>query len=392
MQDIAVTESTLAELEAVIEHGLQKYIEVGLALLTIRDRKLYREQGHTTFEDYCQKRWGWSRVRAHQMIDGARVAGLLTTVNTAPPETERQARELTPIMRQGPDKVAEVWQEVKQRFGDDVTAADVRTVVQEHIPPKQVPFPTDREILAAADKAEAEGSGLGQKEWDALPESYTGDCYKQCYGPRVMVKGDVLEYGVRGVYKCTGCGYQYAPFCQPAPIQQPPPAPTNVYQPMAVHYSSETPEWYTPKPIIERVQRCLGQIDLDPCSNTGTPNVPALLHYTVQEDGLAHDWRGRVYMNPPYGRVIAGWVAKFWQEYAAGHVAEGIALVPARTDTDWFRLLRDCAVCFIDGRLHFNDSDAGAPFPSCAVYAGPNVKRFAEVFGAIGDVWTRWSG
>lgn len=175
---------------------------------------------------------------------------------------------------------------------------------------------------------------------------------------------------------------------QGACIEVPPAQPDR----MAVHFSSETPEWYTPQDIVQRVRDALGEITLDPCSNRGAPNVPAEYHYTADDDGLARDWCGRVYMNPPYGRVIGDWVAKFWQEYASGRVVEGIALVPARTDTDWFRLLRDCAVCFIDGRLHFNDSDAGAPFPSCAVYAGPNVKRFAEVFGAIGDVWTRWSG
>lgn len=326
MQDIAVTESTLAELEAVIEHGQQTFIEVGLALLAIRDRRLYRDQGHSTFEDYCQKRWGWQRAHAYRMIDSAKVAAVLSPMGDMP-ETERQARELTPIMRQDPAHVAEVWHEVKQRFGDDVTAADVRTVVQEHMPPK--------------------------------PELSTYEFNRQ----------QILEANRQGA-------------CIEVPATQ--------ADGMAVHYSSETPEWYTPKPIIERVRRSLGQIDLDPCSNTGTPNVPALQRYTVQDDGLAHDWRGKVYMNPPYGRAIAPWIEKFRQEYTIGNMTAGIALVPARTDTDWFRMLNQYAICFIDGRLHFNDSDAGAPFPSCAVYAGDDIAGFAFAFGEIGDVWVRW--
>jgi len=48
----------------------------------------------------------------------------------------------------------------------------------------------------------------------------------------------------------------------------------------AVHYSSETPEHYTPKVILEAVVECLGEIDLDPCSNSGDPNVPARMHFT----------------------------------------------------------------------------------------------------------------
>jgi hypothetical protein len=51
----------LAELERVIERGLQSFVEVGKALADIRDGKLYRCQGDATFEDYCQQRWGFSR-------------------------------------------------------------------------------------------------------------------------------------------------------------------------------------------------------------------------------------------------------------------------------------------------------------------------------------------
>jgi hypothetical protein len=35
-------------------------IDVGLALLEIRDQRLYREAGYRTFEEYCKERWGWS--------------------------------------------------------------------------------------------------------------------------------------------------------------------------------------------------------------------------------------------------------------------------------------------------------------------------------------------
>ena len=93
---------------------------------------------------------------------------------------------------------------------------------------------------------------------------------------------------------------------------------------------------------IEAVVACLGTIDLDPCSNAeGKPNVPARKHYTAADDGLSKQWRGRVYMNPPYGDEIDAWVAKLCEEHQAGRVPEAIALVPARTDTEWFARLRD---------------------------------------------------
>ena len=133
-----------------------------------------------------------------------------------------------------------------------------------------------------------------------------------------------------------------------------------------------------------------GVIDLDPCSDSGdTPNVPALAHFTSSDDGLAQGWGGKVYMNPPYGRVIGDWVAKLAGEFQAGNVTEAIALVPARTDTSWFQLLRDCAICFVSGRLKFSGGGNSAPFPSAAAYFGHEPDAFLVAFGDIGDVWGR---
>ncbi len=159
---------------------------------------------------------------------------------------------------------------------------------------------------------------------------------------------------------------------------------------LSVHYSSESPEWYTPPEIVERVIRCLGAIDLDPCSNSGAPNIPASLHFTESDNGLLQEWQGRIYMNPPYGRPIARWVEKLCGEYRAGHVSAAVALVPARTDTTWFQMLRDAAMCFIDGRLKFSGHDNAAPFPSAAAYLGDNIAAFADAFGGAGDIWVRW--
>lgn len=160
---------------------------------------------------------------------------------------------------------------------------------------------------------------------------------------------------------------------------------------MAVHYSSETPEWYTPPELIACVVATLGRIDLDPCSNVGRPNVPAASHFTVDHDGLSLPWSGLVYMNPPYGDGIGRWVEKLRAEYLAGNVTAAIALVPARTDTAWFAALRDGAICFVRGRLRFSGHQNSAPFPSAAVYFGPDAAAFVAAFQSTGDVWTRLS-
>lgn len=160
---------------------------------------------------------------------------------------------------------------------------------------------------------------------------------------------------------------------------------------LAVHYSSATPEHYTPRHIIDRAIRCLEWISLDPCSNSHVnPNVPAARHFTAADDGLAQEWKARtVWVNPPYGKVLKSWVLKLIEEYAKGNIEQALILVPARTDTGWFQLLRDYPICFVRGRLKFGDAVNSAPFPSAIVYLGANKSRFYECFHDLGDIYER---
>lgn len=166
---------------------------------------------------------------------------------------------------------------------------------------------------------------------------------------------------------------------------------------LSIHYSSETPEHYTPKHILSMVSEVMNGIDLDPCSNSkDDPNVPAGEHYTLEDDGLSQTWNGSVFLNPPYGREIGGWIDKLRQEFENGHVTEAIALVPARVDTSWWNKLTSTEnayplVCFIKGRLTFIGNDDPAPFPSAVVYLGDNRIEFYFVFSAIGCIWSTWN-
>lgn len=153
-------------------------------------------------------------------------------------------------------------------------------------------------------------------------------------------------------------------------------------------FTSDTPEWYTPKHVVAAVSAAMGGIDLDPCADVGK-GIPAAAHFTADDDGLSQPWRGRVYMNPPYGRTIGQWVDKLAEEFEYGNIAEAIALVPARTDTSWWAHLPASMVCFVTGRLSFSDHENAAPFPSAACYLGPNGRRFAEEFLSLGIVYVR---
>lgn len=134
---------TLADLEAVIERGKQTFIEVGGALLEIRDRQLYRARGFATFDGYCRDHWDFGSSRAGQLIAAAEVAQSVTTVTLPPPPTERTARELVSVRgRLGDAAVREVWQQATQvalRKARPVTAADVREAASTHLPAPSTP-------------------------------------------------------------------------------------------------------------------------------------------------------------------------------------------------------------------------------------------------------------
>ena len=81
----------LAALEGIIETGMQTFIEVGEALLEIRNDRLYREQGFATFESYCRERWQWSKSHVNRQIQAAQVVQNLTPIG-AKPQNEAQAQ------------------------------------------------------------------------------------------------------------------------------------------------------------------------------------------------------------------------------------------------------------------------------------------------------------
>lgn len=95
MNDVEQTiPARLAEEESVIERGQQTFIEVGNALMRIRDQQLYCET-HTTFEAYCRERWDWSYVTAFRHIQAAEAVATLPIGNV--PRSESVARGLVTL-------------------------------------------------------------------------------------------------------------------------------------------------------------------------------------------------------------------------------------------------------------------------------------------------------
>ena len=296
--------SRLRELETIVTAGLESFVAVGEALAEIRDDKLYRLDGFSTFEHYCRERFGLSERRAYQAMDAASVAEAIeeaqeaqsegcTVVQLFNPANEAQARELVPLL------------------GNPTALVGVLELLGASTKP-----------LTAAAVREEVGRALGHP---AIP-------------------------------------------------------------PSTVPYSDE---WYSAAEVVEAGRRALGGLDLDPAScEVANATVQAAKFFDEATDGLSQEWRGRVWLNPPFSDGPA-FIEKLMSEYEAGRVEAAVLLVAARTDTAWFQPLLRLPVCFLRARRqywHPNGSASAPTFPSVCVYLGPDPAAFIAAFQELGVV------
>lgn len=305
--------NTLEQLETVIERGLNTFVEVGQALMDIRDGRLYR-QGFATFEDYCRERWGMVQQHATRLIRAAETIANLRSepIGSLLPATESQARPLTQLE---PEAQREAWARVVETAPEGrVTAAHVQSVVDEY---------TDAEIDQA----------------------------------------------------CKDHG------------EEPPARPH-------VSFNAGNNEWYTPPEYIEAGRLVMGQIDLDPASSEiANQIVKASCYFTTESDGLAREWAGRVWMNPPYAAELIGKFSdKLIEHFTDGDVTEAIVLVNNATETAWFQAMlgQSSAVCFVKRRVKFLNPEGnpvGAPLQGQALlYLGDKPGTFADYFRQFGAI------
>ena len=108
-----------------------------------------------------------------------------------------------------------------------------------------------------------------------------------------------------------------------------------------------TDEWYTPKEIID----ALGEFDLDPCAPINPLWKTAKVMYNKNDNGLKQEWRGRVWLNPPYSRPLIEQFIKRMAEHR-----NGIALLFNRCDSKMFQDIifeKATAMKFLRNRIRF---------------------------------------
>ena len=168
-------------------------------------------------------------------------------------------------------------------------------------------------------------------------------------------------------------------------------------------HASRSNRWFTPHPIIEAVTQVFGGvIDLDPCSEAAAQSrVNALAFYTAGDNGLdpANNWRGNVFINPPFGVLGSdSYQALFLQravaEYEAGNITSAVLLIKAAPGYKWFDQVFDRPHCLLNYRLKYvaprhltvSSKSKEAPFGSVVVYLGRDVHTFAAAFASFGRI------
>ena len=159
---------------------------------------------------------------------------------------------------------------------------------------------------------------------------------------------------------------------------------------MAVHHSSVNHSFETDPSFFKAIQQKFGKFTLDAAATK--KNALCKEFFTEETDALGMAWRPRKgglwFCNPPYGRGLINWVSKASDE---GSMYEGIMLIPARTDTQWFEMAANYGeVILLKGRQQFYFKGkpakhwskkfecykvAKAPFPSALIHFGPDVDK-----------------
>ena len=103
---------------------------------------------------------------------------------------------------------------------------------------------------------------------------------------------------------------------------------------MAERFRSASIHWGTPDHIFQAMNDRFG-FTLDACAeNAAVAKVERFI--SPEQDTLKTAWSGKVWMNPPYGRVIGKFLQRASEQLDNGNAELCVALLPNSTGTVWF--------------------------------------------------------
>lgn len=173
----------LAALEAIVENGVKTFLQVGEALLKIREKRLYRGT-HATFDAYCREHWAMSKTHANRVIASAAVAKNLAPLGVKP-TSEAQVRVLSSLPSESQRKV---WKQAEKATGghpeaitariltDTAKALGVRATVQAQASTRRVHEVGNVANVTKAEVIEFAGAWI-ESEWETLRALATPEAF-----------------------------------------------------------------------------------------------------------------------------------------------------------------------------------------------------------------------
>lgn len=115
-------------------------------------------------------------------------------------------------------------------------------------------------------------------------------------------------------------------------------------------WHSRGSDWATPQDLYDKLNDEFG-FNLDACASEW--NKKHIYYFDEHKNGLIQDWgTNKVFMNPPYGKVLNDWMKKAYESAQNG--ATVVCLVPAATDTAWWHdYAMKGEIRFLRGRPRF---------------------------------------
>lgn len=184
-------ESDRNSLERKVERA---FYEAGMALMELRDRRLYRST-HATFEEYCQDRFDYTRRRPYQLIEAAQIYDNLSEKCVKflhiLPTKEGQVQPLSQLERESQPLA---WETAVEEAGGKVpTGRIVKEVVQRIKDETSAPVPFRvGEVcqIIAKDNPELRGkSGC----WCIVSEVYEFSCLVSTWNSEYLLRPENLK-------------------------------------------------------------------------------------------------------------------------------------------------------------------------------------------------------